>query len=333
MNPIEEEVPMDLHWLRLVSVVSLMLLGAGCGAGGLTASQKAAIGEFSRATAAVGETTQTELADMRARMIRTNEERLILRGPQPDLSAASTLDGNLTVANVVVVVAAATAVQRYGEMLEALVEDTQSKELRGAAEKFVASVQQVPSVTLSAGASDAISAVIVFAGERVVEAEKAHAIKRIVPQTKPAIDQICDTLTRDFDFQQAGLAADLSAATEALHGAASVAFQNTAPPGDAAATQAAIAARAVSLPALQYAVQGRVRRDEILTRISKAAAAIKKANASLADALEHDRWSLEDVKELVGEAKDLKPAITELSTQATGLLERVKVLTPTGIVR
>jgi len=76
-----------------------------------------------------------------------------------------------------------------------------------------------------------------------------------------------------------------------------------------------------------------VRRDEILTRISKAAAAIKKANASLADALEHDRWSLEDVKELVGEAKDLKPAITELSTQATGLLERVKVLTPTGIVR
>jgi hypothetical protein len=265
---------------------------------------------------------------MRARMIRTNEERLILRGPLPDLSATSTLDGNLTVGNVVVVVAAATVIQTYGQMLEALVEDTQSKELHGAAEKFLASVQQVPNLTLSPGASDAIGSVIVFVGQRVIEAEKAHAIKQIVPKTKPAIDSICDTLTRDFDFQKAGLAADLSAATEALHGAASVAFQNIAPAGDAAATQAAIAARAVSLPALQYAVQGRVRRDEVLARISKAAAAIKKANASLADALENDRWTLEDFKGLVGEAKDLKPAIKELQTQATELLARVKVLAP-----
>ena len=319
---------MASHWLRLVSVASLMFLGAGCGAAGLTASQKAAIGEFSRATAAVGETTQAELTDMRARMIRTNEERLILRGPLPDLSATSTLDGNLTVRNVLVVVAAATAVQTYGQMLEALVEDTQSKELRGAAEKFVASVQQVPNLTLSPEASDAIGAVIVFAGERVVEAKKAHAIKRIVPRTKPAIDRICDTLTRDFDFRQGGLAADLSAATEALHGAASVAFQNTPPTGDAAATQAAIAARAVSLPALQYAVQGRVRRDEVLARISTAAATIKKANASLADALENDRWTLEDIKEFVGETKVLMPAIKELSAQATELLARVKVLPP-----
>jgi len=162
----------------------------------------------------------------------------------------------------------------------------------------------------------------------VIEAKKAQAIKAIVPQTKPAIDQFCDTLTRDFDFQKAGLAADLSAATEALHGAASVAFQNTPPPGDAAATQAAIAARAVSLPALQYAVQGRVRRDAVLTRISNAAAAIKKANASLAAALADDRWTLEDVKGLVGEAKDLQPAIKELSNQATALLARVKVLAP-----
>ena len=322
---------MDSHWLRLILAVSLMLLGAGCGAGGLTASQKAAIGEFSRATAAVGETTQAELTEMRARMIRTNEERLILRGPLDNLSATSTLDGQLTVDNVLVVVAAATAVQTYGQMLEALVENTQSKELHGAAEKFVASLQQVPNVTLSAGASDAIGAVIVFAGERVIEAEKAHAIKQIVPKTKPAIDRICDTLTRDFDFRTGGLATDLSRATEDLHGAASRAFQNTPPPGDAAATQAAIAARAVSLPALQYSVQGRVRIDEVLTRISKAAAAIKKANASLADALENDRWTLEDVKELVGEAKDLKPAIKELSTQATDLLARVKVLAPSGI--
>lgn len=322
---------MKPHCFRLISAVSLIVVASGCA--GLTASQKVAIAEFSRATAAVGETTQNELTEMRERMVRTNQERLILRGPLPTLTAASSLDGNLTVSNVGVVMAAAAALQSYGEILEALVEDTQARELHSAADKFVTSLKQVPNVTLSQGASDAISGLLVFAGRMLIEAKKAHAIKTIVPQAKPAIDKICDTLSRDFDYTKGGLAADLHAATEALHGAASAAFQDIPPAGDAAATQAAVSARSVSLPALQYAIQGRVRRDEILTRISSVAVAVKKANAALADALEHDRWTLTDVKGLIEEAKDLKPAITELSKQAGELLDRVKILTPSRISR
>src|SRR5262249_18732306 len=105
----------DGFWL--VAGLALTVLASGCTTAlGLTASQKAAIGEFSRATAAIGETTQGELTEMRTRMIRTNEQRLILRGPLDNLSATSTLDGNLTVANVLVVVAAATAVGTYGQL-------------------------------------------------------------------------------------------------------------------------------------------------------------------------------------------------------------------------
>jgi len=322
---------MNSRSVRVVAVVSLMFLASGCV--GLTASQKAAIAEFSRATAAVGETTQTELTEMRERMIRTNRERLILRGPSPSLNFSSSLDGKLTISTVSVVVAAATALEGYGEMLEALVEDTQTKELHSAAEKFVTSLKQVPNVSLSPGASDAISAAIVLGGQLLIEAKKARAIKAIVPQTRPAIDQICDTLARDFDFKTAGLAADLHDATELLHGAASAAFQDTPPGGDAATAPAAIAARSVSLPALQYAIQGRVRRDEVLARISAAVAAIKKANAALADALEHDRWTLEDVKGLAGEAKGLKPAITELSTRTGELLDQIKILDPARLSR
>jgi hypothetical protein len=315
---------MRLH--RILVVAGAVSLLTGCA--GLTASQKGAIAEFSRATAAVGETTKAELTEMRERMIRTNESRLILRGPLPSLAAASTLDGNLTVANVSVVANAAAALQSYGEMLQALVEDTQESELHSAAAKFATSVRSVPNVKLSADASDAISSVIVFTGRRLIEAKKAHAIKTIVPATKPAIDTICDTLTRDFDFRQAGLAADLHAATEALHGAASVAFQDVPAAGDAAATQAAVSARAFSLPALQYAVQGRLRRDEILSRIATSATAIKRANAALADALAHDRLTLEDVKGAVGETGDLKPAFAELSKQASDLVDRSNILSP-----
>jgi hypothetical protein len=315
--------------LGLVAALSLTILVSGCSALGLTASQKAAIGEFSRATAAIGETTQGELTEMRARMIQTNEQLFILRGSATNLSPNGTLDGKLTVSTIVVMVAAATALQGYGEMLEALVEDTQAKELQTAAGKFVTSLSKVPNVDLSAGASDAISAVIVFAGERYIEAKKAHALKVIVPETRPAIDRICDTLASDFDWQSDGLAADLDTSNQLLQSAANSAVLDAAGGG----TAAAVNARSVALPALQYAVQGQVRRDEVQKRVSTSVTAIKKANAALADALANDRWSLEDVKAAASQAGALKPAIKELSEQASALLDRVKILTPSAIIR
>jgi len=315
--------------LGLVAALSLTILVSGCSALGLTASQKAAIGEFSRATAAIGETTQGELTEMRARMIQTNEQLFILRGSATNLAPNDPLDGKLSVSTIAVVVAAATALQGYGEMLEALVEDTQAKELQTAAGKFVTSLSKVPNVNLSAGASDAISAVIVFAGERYIEAKKARALKVIVPETRPAIDRICDTLASDFDWQSNGLAADLDTSNQLLQSAASSAVLDTA----GGTATAAVNARSVALPALQYAVQGRVRRDEVQQRVSTSVTAIKKANAALADALASDRWSLEDVKAAASQAGALKPAIKELSEQASALLDRVKILTPSAIIR
>jgi hypothetical protein len=326
-----EETGMRRDGLGLVAGLSLTILVSGCSTStlGLTASQKAAIGEFSRATAAIGETTQGELTEMRARMVQTNEQLFIIRGSASQLSPAAPLDGLLSVNTIAVVVAAATALQGYGEMLVGLVEDTQASQLQSAAGKFVTSLSNVPNVNLSAGASDAISAVIVFAGERYIEAKKAHALKVIVPETRPAIDRICDTLASDFDWQSNGLAAALDTQNQLLQSAASSAVQDTAGSTDGAA----VVARSVSLPALQYAVQTRLRRDEVQKRVQSSVLAIKKANAALADALANDRWSLEDVKEAAGAASELKPAIKELSEQASGLLDRVKILTPFPIMR
>jgi hypothetical protein len=317
----------DSYWL--VAGLSLMILVSGCTSLGLTASQKAAIGEFSRATAAIGETTQGELTEMRARLVQTNEQLFIIRGSASQLSPDGPLDGKLSVNTIAIVVAAATALQGYGEMLQALVEDTQASELQSAAGKFTTSLSKVPNVNLSAGASDAISAVIVFAGERYIEAKKAHALKVIVPETRPAIDRICDTLASDFDWQSNGLAANLDTQNQLLQSAASSAVRDA--PGST--DGAAVVARSVTMPALRYAIQGRLRRDEVQKRVSTSVLAIKKANAALADALANDRWSLEDVKAAAGEVSALKPVMKELSEQASGLLDREKNHTPSGIIR
>jgi hypothetical protein len=171
--------------------------------------------------------------------------------------------------------------------------------------------------------------VIVFAGERYIEAKKAHALKVIVPETRPAIDRICDTLASDFDWQSNGLAAALDTQSQLLQSAASSAVRDASGSTDGAA----VVARSVTLPALQYAIQSRLRRDEVQKRVQSSVLAIKKANAALADALANDRWSLEDVKAAAGAASELKPAIKELSEQASGLLDRVKILTPFPIMR
>lgn len=138
-----------------MEVLVLVIVSTGCG---LTATQKAAIGQFSRATAAVGETTTDELAKMREGIIQTNTSTLIIIGedrpapsetmPQTALITPATVERQFTIQNISRIGHAAKALQSYGELLQALVEDTQAKELRGAAESFVANLKAVPDVSL-----------------------------------------------------------------------------------------------------------------------------------------------------------------------------------------
>ena len=302
-------------------VVAFSLALGGCG---LTAAQKAAIGQFSRATAVVGETTSDELAKMRDGTIRANMSTLVIIGkdslapgetaPGTALITPTTVERQFTIEHTSRIGLAARALQSYGGLLRALVEDTQASELRDAADDFVGKLRALPGGRLQEKEADAITAAVYTIGRVIVEKKKADAVKTIVPTAAPHVDTITSLLTREFDPDQNGsLASAFKGAAERLRGEGAVAFDKAATPAD----------RAVILPAWEYARLASARSDEIHKRSSQAIAAVGNAHAVLVRALKDDDWSTRDVKGLVREFDGEVKTIGKLAAE---LAERSKLL-------
>jgi len=289
-----------------------------------TAAQRSAIGEFSRATAAVGETTSDELAKMRDGTIQANTSTLVIIGqdrpapgettPRTALITPATVERQFTVETTSRIRRAAKALQSYGELLQALVEDTQAKELRGAANAFVSNLQAVPGVSLQSSEADAITSAVYAVGRGLVEAKKARAVKTIVPTAAPHVTAITGLLGVEFDPDRDGsLASAFRAAAERLRAEGANAFRQAGSAAD----------RAVILPGWEYGRQASLRSDEIHKRSAQAVAGIQKSHALLVDALKHDQWTAEDVKSVVSEFdKELKM----LGRLTNELIDRTRLL-------
>lgn len=307
--------------MAVLVLLGFAVVSTGCG---LSVAQKAAISQFSRATAAVGETTSDELANMRESVIQANTSTLIIIGqdrpapgeatPPTVLITPTTVERQFTIQNISRIGHAATALQSYGELLEALVEDTQAKELRGAAESFVANLKAVPDVSLEEKEADAITAAVYAIGRIIVEMKKARAVKTIVPIIEPHVDKITGLLATEFDPNRDGsLGSAFRAAAERLRGEGATAFREAKTRGD----------RAVILPAWLYGRTASLRSEEIHRRISNAVAGIQKSHKMLVEAVKTDRWTTEDMKAIMNEFdKELK-AVAKLTTE---LLERSRLL-------
>jgi hypothetical protein len=307
-------------------MAALILLGLAVGSTGcgLTVAQKEAIGQFSRATAAVGQTTSDELAKMREGVIQANTSTLIILGqdrpppgetsPRAALITPLTVERQFTIQNISRIGYAARALQSYGELLQGLVEDTQAKELRGAAEAFVANLQAMPDVSLGEKEADAIAGAVYTIGRMLVEMKKAEAVKTIVPTAAPHVEKITGLLAVEFDPNRDGsLASAYRAAAERLRGESATAFREAK----------TVADRAMILPAWEYGRRASLRSEEIHARSSHAVAGIQKSHKLLVEAVTSDRWTAEDVKAIVTEFdKELK-AVAKLTTE---LLERSKLL-------
>jgi hypothetical protein len=304
---------------------AVVLLGAvlvsGCG---LTVAQKATIGQFSRATATIGEGTAQELTRMRDGVIQANTSTLIIIGedraapgettPRKALITPATVERQFTVENIGRVGHAARALQSYGELLLALVEDSQAKELRGAAEGLVANLKAASDVSLQPKEEDAITSAVYAVGRVIVERKKAKAVKIIVPAAAPHIDKVTGLLAAEFDPNRDGsLGSAFRAAAERLRGEAANAFRQAKTPAD----------RAVILPAWEYGRAASLRSDEIHKRISDAASGIQKSHRMLVEAVKRDRWDAEDVKTLVTEFDKEIKAVAKLTTE---LVERSGLL-------
>jgi hypothetical protein len=284
--------------------VLVFFLTSGCV--GMTAAQRDAIGQFSRGAVALGDVTATELVQMRDDEIRINVSRLTLTGLEPGLATHDELEQTFTVEAVATRVRAAHALQSYGELLLALVEDTQSADLTSAADEFVASVRGLPEVRGKIGDEqlDAIGTIVHSVGGVIVTWKKQQALVAIVPKADPAVAALCDLLAQEFDPDGNGLGTQFLLTTSLLQVRANDVFRkaNTADE------------RAASLAAYQLAKASDAKRKAVFQHVARAIGEMKHANATLTASLtDEQNVSLHDLTAFAATVQTLIDALKVLS--------------------
>ena len=293
-------------WCKVLTLVVLLGILPGCA---LTAKQKATVSQFSDSAATLGNVTSSELKAMRDGTVKMTIERLLLGGKSKDsnLGDQTSLDRGFDLKRVETVSGATRALAAYGKSLAALVDDTQSAELKAASNEFVASLGRVPTAKerLSDKQLEAIGTVIQEVGGLWIEWKRKQAVTTIVKESRQAVDHLCDLLIRDFDPGNGWVAKQLQVVEDPLMAEATNGLYDGRTYND----------RKIALEAFRLAHGSRMRRTEVLKRVTDGATAMKKANSALSQAVENSAWSIQDIQDFAQRARSLQTAVKIIVTE------------------
>ena len=283
----------------LMFATALGLL-AGCA---LTGQQKAAVSQFSDSAVVLGDTTSSELRAMRDATVKMTLERLLLGGKSkdPNLGDQASLDRGFDLDRVETIAGATRALSAYGRSLAALVDDRQTAELRAASNEFVASLGRVPAARgqMSDAQLQAIGTAVQEVGGLWIESKRRQAITTIVRASRPAVDTLCELLARDFDPAAGWVVRQLQVIEDPLMAEATNRFYDGRTDDE----------RKAAIGAFRLVHDSRMRRTEVLKRVSEGAAAMKQANGALARAVEDSAWSMQDIQDFAQKARSLQTAV------------------------
>jgi hypothetical protein len=291
---------------RAFALAATLLLLTGCA---LSARQKAAVSQFSDSAATLGDVTSSQLKAMRDGTVAMTKQRLLLAGEtrDPNLADQTSLDRGFEVNRVETVSGAAQALAAYGKSLAALVNDSQSAELQAASRDLVASLGRVPEAKekLSDKQLEAIGTAVQEVGGLWVEWKRKEAVTTIVREARPAVDRLCDLLARDFAPGTGWVALQLQVIEDPLIAEATNVLYDGRSYDE----------RKRASDAIDLVHGNRMRRTEVLKRVTDAAVAMKKANAALAQAVEDSAWSAQDIQAFAERAESLRAAVKIITTK------------------
>lgn len=180
-----------------ITVVLLAVVVSGCG---LTTAQKSQVGQFATATKAVSISTQEQFISMREKVIEMEKRRLIMRNEPPKNDYD--LDAGLSASALNTQINTLKALQAYAELLNKLVENSQSEAIKKAANNFMQQYEKAKQLSdesyqLDAEKQSAISGVVDNANAWFIEAKKKSAIKRIVKSYSKSINELAALVKND----------------------------------------------------------------------------------------------------------------------------------------
>jgi hypothetical protein len=282
----------------------VLLLLSGCA--GLTTAQKEAVGGFGRASTSFGNAVSTEMIEVRNIVIDLNTQALSLAPAM--IKDRDQLDAAFTLPRVGARIRAANVIQTYGDLLVALVEDTQTREVQAAAGKFTNSVRGLdPDRTrLSDADLEAVGKVVAAIGGLVVEHKKAEALKTIVPKAHPQIETLGQLFASEFDPKSGAVAMNFDAtAQRALRASETVLDKGGSTVGD----------RVLAATAHRRGIEASRKANAVFPELQEGALAMVKAHASLVDALAKDRVQIADIKNFAKTVENLAASVRILSNR------------------
>lgn len=282
---------------------------AGCA---LNPQQKDAVGGFGKAASILGDVTSAELSAMRADTVRMNTERLLLSGKSKDprLGDQRSLDRGFELSRVETVSGATRALAAYGKLLAALASDTQSATIASASHDFSANLGLVPGASerLGEGQRKAIGNAVAGIGSGVAEWKRKQAVIAIVNHAENAVDALCDLLIRDFAPADGWVSLQLQVVEAPLMVEATNALYDGANYTE----------RKVALDGFRLAHESRLRRTEVLERVTKAAQAMKRANKALIQAVNNTDTSFAEIQDFVQRSRSLRAAVNAATSNPEG---------------
>jgi hypothetical protein len=294
--------------LKPSQLITLMLLPglAGCG---LTGAERKAAGGFSTSAEAFGKVSASDFAAM-----RDDETKLRMTayttgtavqwdtGNKGGIEGLErTLSGPFTPDEVDLRIKAANTLAAYGTALNALVTFDDSQKLKASADSFASSLKALPPKLKVGPDSDAdvISSVVQGIGGLFIERQKADALRRIVPLYQPQVDRLCDLLTREFDTDNPGYAADYRsiASTVRVEAASRLATAGKD-----------VAVRRRALPAFADADRAYRWAEETFPAAKSAGLACTKASAALTQAVAARNFSFADIEDFAEKVQAIAAA-------------------------
>lgn len=291
------------RWRAPVALVTLVVLQSACG---LTTAQKEAVSQFGRASKGFGAAVSTEMIEIRNIVIDLNSNVLALDPAR--LTNRDQLDAAFSLPHVNARVRAANVLQTYGELLVALVENTQTKELQAAAGSFTSSVSGLDPyrARLSDADLDAVGKLVAAVGGLIVERKKAEALKGIVPRAHRQVEELGRLFASEFDPKQGALARNFDATGQRLVRATDRIL-------DAQGSTAAD--RALAANAHRKGIEASQKANIIFPDLHQGAVTMVAAHAGLVEALARDRVQIDDIKSFAKTVESLVASVRILSNR------------------
>ena len=211
--------------------------------------------------------------------------------------------GAFSTKNLTARISAAKALSSYGQLLKALVDDTQEVEIKQASDGLVASLNNVSTNfedEINAAQFDSLGIAVAVIGKSIVEHKKAQAVKEIVPGTKDAVNTLCDLLIADFDSSEDGkLAAEYSNTIRILNGSVRKGLRN----------ETNLQTREILLKTSELAYSNEAKLNTIVKQSKKTLEKLKEANSQLVEVLKDDKQDISRIKALVEQFQQLRNAV------------------------